>query len=83
MDCTEWSVFQTEDEAKQYLREQYEVGEPKNPSELSKADLEDIVGHVQAILFGDPPDPNHEWEVDDLDRIADHLRRYDLAPEDF
>jgi hypothetical protein len=83
LDCTEWSVFDTEEEAKRYLRDEYEVGEPGHPSDLSKEELEDIVGHVQAILWGDPPDPNHEWEVDDLERIADHMRRYGLAPEDF
>jgi hypothetical protein len=83
LDATNWTVFETEADAKRYLREEYEAGEPREASELSMNELVDIVEHVQAILWGDPPDPNHEWEADDLDRIAEHMQRYGLAPEDF
>jgi hypothetical protein len=47
----------------------------KDPSKLSKKALENIVGNIQAILYGEADetgwtyDPSKEWDVDFLEHI--------------
>jgi hypothetical protein len=67
----------------------------KDVSQLSRRSLENIVGQIVDRLFldinppGCPPErrdcdvynPAKEWDIDDLEVIADLLAAEDLAPE--
>ena len=61
------------------------------PKDLTRTQLEDIVGRIQELLWYDfYPDANQtEWDQDfawdyhtDLGEVANYLRAYDLEPEE-
>ena len=62
---------------------------PRSVQSLSRAELEDVVETVQAVLYGVEGedggvlqlDADRSFEVDDLDRIARVLARAGLVPE--
>lgn len=59
----------------------------KAPEDLSKEELVQIVAVIQEVLWLDMDaesawqfNPDKEWDVDMLDRIADEMHKYGLRP---
>lgn len=59
----------------------------KAPEDLSKEELVQIVAVIQEVLWLDMDaesawqfNPDKDWDVDMLDRIADEMHKYGLRP---
>lgn len=58
----------------------------RNVSDLSREELENIVGNVQAILWldvdraSDNWDPDKSWDSETIEYVADALIRHGLRP---
>ena len=55
-----------------------------SPAKISKAELAKLVRRLQLILWSDDTgvNPDSEWEVDTIERVAEVLMSYNLQPEE-
>jgi hypothetical protein len=81
MDRTDWSVFDTREEAADYLRETYEVGMGKDPQELSEREAKEVIEELLSILYPDGK-PTQNLGSDHLGAIENMLYEYGLAPQE-
>jgi len=58
----------------------------KQPKDLTRKQLEDLAGNIQAILYldmepeGDTWDPEKEWDEETIEMVASILNKHGMIP---